>query len=51
MGWVLYHQGDLLESLDYLRKAYEQFPDPEVAAHLGEVMWVSGDRGSAAMGV
>ncbi|MEO0436986.1 MAG: tetratricopeptide repeat protein [Pseudomonadota bacterium] len=47
MGWVLYHQGDLLESLDYLRKAYEQFPDPEVAAHLGEVMWVSGDRGSA----
>ncbi|MEM6483437.1 MAG: tetratricopeptide repeat protein [Pseudomonadota bacterium] len=47
MGWVLFHQGEYVEALTYLTRAYENFPDPEVAAHLGEVMWVTGDRGSA----
>lgn len=47
MGWVLYRQGEYEEALDYLRQAYDKFPDPEVAAHLGEVLWVSGDEAGA----
>jgi tetratricopeptide (TPR) repeat protein len=47
MGWVLYRQGRLSEALDWLRKAYSGRPDPEIAAHLGEVLWVSGNRGEA----
>lgn len=39
MGWVLYRQGKLEEALEYLERAYEQFPDPEVAAHIVEVLW------------
>ncbi|WP_281645702.1 tetratricopeptide repeat protein [Parendozoicomonas sp. Alg238-R29] len=47
MGWVEYRLGNYKESLRYLRKAYELFDDAEVAAHLGEVLWVSGDREEA----
>ena len=47
MGWVLYRQGNYEEALDYLTRAYAAFPDPEVAAHLGEVLWVSGDTENA----
>ena len=32
---------------DYLRRAYEKFPDPEVAAHYGEVLWVLGAQNQA----
>ncbi len=39
MGWVLYKKGDFEAAIDYLTRAYASFPDPEVAAHLGEVMW------------
>lgn len=47
MGWVLYRQGELEQALDFLTRAYASFPDPEVAAHLGEVLWASGDRAGA----
>ena len=47
MGWVLYRQGKYEQAMDYLTRAYAEFPDPEIAAHLGEVMWVSGDREGA----
>lgn len=47
MGWVLYRKGQYAEAVDYLTRAYAAFPDPEVAAHLGEVLWVSGDTGAA----
>lgn len=47
MGWVLYRQGEYEESIKYLRQAYDKFPDPEVAAHLGEVLWISGDEEAA----
>lgn len=47
MGWVLYRQGEHQRSLDFLTRAYAAFPDPEVAAHLGEVMWVTGNTGGA----
>ena len=47
MGWVLYQQGNTEEALDYLMRAWEAFPDPEVAAHLGEVLWQTGDQTQA----
>ena len=47
MGWVLYRQGQLDEALGYLRRAHALMPDPEVSAHLGEVLWALGDKESA----
>ncbi len=47
MGWVLYRMGRLEEAVTYLRKALKQRRDPEVAAHLGEVLWVKGERDAA----
>ena len=47
MGWVLYRLGRLSESIEYLQKALELRNDPEIAAHLGEVLWVRGDRKAA----
>ena len=47
MGWVMYRLGRLDEAITYLKKAKEMRNDPEVAAHLGEVLWVKGDRESA----
>ncbi len=47
MGWVLFRLGRHDEALSYLRKAYERMPDGEIAAHLGEVLWVAGQRDEA----
>jgi tetratricopeptide (TPR) repeat protein len=47
MGWVLYRLERYDEALVYLRRAYELSPDQEIAAHLGEVLWVSGEREQA----
>jgi len=47
MGWVLYRMGNLEESLKFLRRAFSDRADPEIAAHLGEVLWVSGKRAEA----
>ncbi len=47
MGWVLYRLGRLAEAVVHLRKALELRHDPEIAAHLGEVLWVMGDRQAA----
>lgn len=47
MGWVLYRLGKLDEAVVYLRKALSINPDAEIAAHLGEVLWVMGDRDAA----
>tara|TARA_R110002049_G_scaffold188251_5_gene356602 strand:+ start:673 stop:2433 length:1761 start_codon:yes stop_codon:yes gene_type:complete len=47
MGWVLFRKGQYDEALMYLSRAYAEFPDPEVAAHLGEVLWVKGDQDDA----
>ena len=44
MGWVLYRMGKLKDSLGYLRRAFAGRPDPEIAAHLGEVLWSMGER-------
>jgi tetratricopeptide (TPR) repeat protein len=47
MGWVAYRLGNLEEAERYLRQALERFPDHEVAAHLGEVLWANGKRREA----
>ncbi len=47
MGWVLYRMGNLKDSLGYLRRAFAGRPDPEIAAHLGEVLWATGERAEA----
>ncbi len=40
MGWVHYRLGDHKEALVYLQRAMEIMSDVEIAAHLGEVLWV-----------
>ncbi|WP_233201217.1 tetratricopeptide repeat protein [Chromobacterium alticapitis] len=47
MGWVSFKQGKLETARKYLEKAYGAMPDPEVAAHLGEVLWRQGLREQA----
>jgi len=47
MGWVLYRMGRMQEARDYLEKAYKRRPDPEIAAHLGEVLWKQGQEDEA----
>lgn len=47
MGWVLYRQENYAEAIDYLQRAYQLTPDAEVAAHLGEVLWESGQTAEA----
>ncbi|MFT4562422.1 MAG: tetratricopeptide (TPR) repeat protein [Gammaproteobacteria bacterium] len=47
MGWVLYRLGRLTEAVEYLTRAREIRDDPEVAAHLGEVLWVMGEKKAA----
>jgi len=47
MGYGYYRLGDLPKSLEFLRRAYAANPDPEIAAHLGEVLWVQGDKDQA----
>ncbi len=47
MGWVLYRMGRNQEGLDYLQRAFKQRPDPEIAAHLGEVLWALDQRDAA----
>ena len=47
MGWVLYRLGQNKEGLDFLQRAFALRPDPEIAAHLGEVLWRDGQREQA----
>ena len=42
MGWVHYRMGNLDEAMDYLQQAWDLNKDAEIAAHLGEVLWVLG---------
>lgn len=47
MGWVQYHLGNYKEAILHLERANEIGKDPEIAAHLGEVLWVSGKKSAA----
>ncbi|WP_283787844.1 tetratricopeptide repeat protein [Bermanella sp. WJH001] len=44
LGWVYFRLGKLKDALDLLQQAFAMFPDAEVAAHLGEVLWAMGDK-------
>jgi tetratricopeptide (TPR) repeat protein len=46
-GWVLFRKGDKQGALEVLQKAYGLRPDPEIAAHLGEVLWSLGRQTDA----
>ncbi len=47
MGWVLFRQGDLPGALSHLERAFAQREDPEVAAHIAEVLWALGRQEDA----
>jgi tetratricopeptide (TPR) repeat protein len=47
LGWVQYREGDLKGAAQTLKRAYDGRPDAEIGAHLGEVLWVLGNRSEA----
>ncbi|MDQ2734810.1 MAG: tetratricopeptide repeat protein [Pseudomonadota bacterium] len=47
LGWVEYRLGHREEAIRLLRVAYQARPDPEIAAHLGEVLWYDGKTDEA----
>lgn len=47
LGWVEFRLGNNAQALLHLKRAYASRPDTEIAAHLGEVLWVSGQRDEA----
>ncbi len=47
MGWAYYRLGKLDKAVTFLKRAFSQLNDAEVAAHLGEVLWVRGDKEEA----
>lgn len=47
MGWVLFRMGRLDEARSYLELALSKMDDPEMIAHLGEVLWVADERDGA----
>ena len=46
-GWVLFRLGRSEQALDYLRRAYALQKDPDIASHLGQVLWVLGQHDEA----
>jgi len=47
MGWVQFRMGNLVAARETLTRAFQLKADPDVAAHLGEVLWASGDHSGA----
>ncbi len=47
MGWIQYRLGNHVEALAYLRRAFDMAQDVEIAAHLGELLWVTGKKQEA----
>jgi len=47
LGWVEFRLGNTARALEILAAAYAKRPDAEIAAHLGEVLWISGQREQA----
>jgi tetratricopeptide (TPR) repeat protein len=47
MGWVHYRLANYDQAIVFLRRALDLYPNDEVAAHLGEVLWTVGDRTEA----
>jgi Flp pilus assembly protein TadD len=46
-GWLQFKLGNFSGALNYLQQAYDKQKEPEIAAHLAEVMWASGKRDEA----
>lgn len=47
VGWAQFRAGNLARAQEHLERAYKLRPDPEIAAHLGEVLWARGQRTEA----
>ena len=47
VGWYLFRIHDYQGALEYLRRSYDQMPAADVAAHLGETLWVLGRHDEA----
>lgn len=47
LGWLDFKEGRGKDAAKALREAYDARPDPEIGAHLGEVLWSLGDHGGA----
>ncbi len=47
LGWVEFRLGNLAEARRVLQAAFERRADPEIAAHLGEVLWTDGQHEAA----
>jgi tetratricopeptide (TPR) repeat protein len=47
MGWAMFKARRYAEAVDYLRRAFGARPDPEIAAHFGEALWMKGDKEEA----
>jgi tetratricopeptide (TPR) repeat protein len=47
LGWVEFRMGNRAEALRILQASFKERPDAEIAAHLGEVLWVLGQREQA----
>ncbi len=44
LGWAHFRLGNFSQSIKLLEEALDKFPDHEVAAHLGEALWVTGEK-------
>jgi tetratricopeptide (TPR) repeat protein len=47
MGWIKFRLGDYVTAVQYLEKAYRVRPEADIAAHLGEALWMLGQRDAA----
>jgi len=47
MGWVHYRLGHYDKAVVFLQRAMRLLPDAEIAAHYGEVLWVTGRQEQA----
>ena len=47
MGWIHFKLGNLDIASQYIKKAYAMNEDPEIAAHLGEILWTQGKKKEA----
>jgi len=47
MGWLYFRLGKLDSALSFIQKAYDVQADPEIAAHLGEILWAQGKKKEA----
>ncbi len=47
LGWLRFRQGQHEEAIKLLSEAYKRFPDPEIAAHLAQALWLNGAQGEA----